>query len=195
MKACRYSGFCTHLETFPPLFFVFDRNLKRITSGRTRRPSPLLETAPCLWRSSLKSRDTLKCKSSVSGLNYGLQLSWTGRSHIVLAILLSIATLGKHFSPATHSKLTNIYTQLLPGEYTFWTYVFKGWHHSERKGQKMNGAKIALSSILNNKSKTCQGKGRFEIITEWPQDLRFRGHFVPKCEIWGFFTFFHHIGK
>lgn len=47
---------------------VFVRNWRRITSGPTLRPWRLLGTDPCLLRSSLKSRDTLKYRSWVSAL-------------------------------------------------------------------------------------------------------------------------------
>lgn len=45
---------------------LFIRNLKRIISGPTLKPWQLSATEPCLLRSSSKSRDTLKYRSSVS---------------------------------------------------------------------------------------------------------------------------------
>lgn len=57
---------------------LFVRSWRRITSGPTLKPWRLLGTDPCLLRSSLKSRDTLKYRSWVSALcDFTLCLSST----------------------------------------------------------------------------------------------------------------------
>lgn len=70
LKGCTKSGYGYEFI----YFFLSRRNLRRITSGRTPRPSQLLGMDPCLSRNLSRSLDTLKSKSLVSALKLFLFL-------------------------------------------------------------------------------------------------------------------------